>query len=226
MTSPIRSLRDAVAIAHTLSKPSKMPWYAYSLPADACRLGSLLRKVEGSTCSRCYALKGRYLFPNVKEAMAKRLESIRHPLWVEAMTFQIRLRLMEDGPDPRDEEDGHERSFRWHDSGDLQGVDHLEKICQVCDRTSTIRHWLPTREVGIVREFLSTGRELPANLVVRLSAPKVGKLPKSMETEKLPSSTVGMAGQFPCRAKERDGRCGPCRACWTPSVRTVDYPLH
>lgn len=224
--SQVRSLRDAKAIAHTLSNPSKMPWYGYSLPADACKLGSLLRKIKGSTCEKCYALKGRYLFPNVKAAMRKRLEAITHPLWVEAMVFHINLKLLEGGPDPVDEADGYERSFRWHDSGDLQSADHLNKICQVCERTPAVRHWLPAREFGVVREFLSTGRKLPTNLTVRLSAPKIGKLPVNMETLKLPMSTVGTEGPFRCGASTRGGECGPCRACWTGAVRVVDYPLH
>ena len=51
-----------------LSKPSKMPGYAYNLPATECKIGSKLVKVPGSVCHGCYALKGRYRFPNVKDA--------------------------------------------------------------------------------------------------------------------------------------------------------------
>ena len=43
-----------------LSKPSKMPGWSYGLPAKECKTGSKLRKVKGSTCHGCYALKGCY----------------------------------------------------------------------------------------------------------------------------------------------------------------------
>ena len=51
------------AIVGTLSEPSKMPTYAYSIPAKYCITGSKLRMIANSTCSKCYALKGRYIFP-------------------------------------------------------------------------------------------------------------------------------------------------------------------
>ena len=43
-----------------LSKPSKMPGYAYNLPALHCKPGAQLAQVPGTTCHGCYALKGRY----------------------------------------------------------------------------------------------------------------------------------------------------------------------
>src|SRR3954462_1210237 len=98
----------------TLSKPSKMPGHAYSIPASMCQTGSKLRKVAGSTCSHCYALKGRYLFANVKDAQARRLEAITDPGWSDRMVALITK--------------AGDTHFRWHDAGDLQGVWHLELI--------------------------------------------------------------------------------------------------
>jgi hypothetical protein len=59
-----------------LSKPSKMPGYSYNLPAIHCKTGSKLAQIPGTTCHGCYALKGRYRFPNVMDAMMRRLASI------------------------------------------------------------------------------------------------------------------------------------------------------
>jgi hypothetical protein len=53
--------------------------------------------------------------------------------------------------------------FRWHDSGDVQDVDHLEKIFEVCRLTPSKRHWMPTREAWIKDHM----QDAPANLVVR-----------------------------------------------------------
>ena len=36
--------------------------------------------------------------------------------------------------------------FRWHDSGDVQDLDHLRRIYEVCKLTPDVQHWMPTRE--------------------------------------------------------------------------------
>ena len=59
------------------------------------------------------------------------------------------------------------KHFRWHDSGDLQGVWHLKNIFEVCNNTPATMHWLPTQE----RQYLPLG-SYPANLVIRLSNAK------------------------------------------------------
>ena len=125
-----------------LSKPSKMPGYAYNLPAIHCKTGSKLAQVPGTTCHGCYALKGRYRFPNVMDAMMRRLASISRPDWARTMAADINARKS--------------RWFRWHDSGDIQSVKHLLKIFQVCRMTPDVAHWLPTREAGLLSCLLYT----------------------------------------------------------------------
>ena len=123
--------KEARAITGGLSDPGKMPGYAYSLPAQACITGSKLVKIPGTVCYGCYALKGNYKrFPSVRLALAKRLQALPHPRWVDAMVTLIY----------------GEEVFRWHDSGDLQSVQHLKNIFEVCSRTPSTWHWLPTRE--------------------------------------------------------------------------------
>ena len=85
----IMNKKEAKAITGGLSAPSKMPGPAYNLPATECITGSKLVKVPGSVCAGCYALKGRYRFPNVKEALARRLKSLDHPDWIRAMVVLI-----------------------------------------------------------------------------------------------------------------------------------------
>lgn len=132
--------------------------------------------------------------------------------------------------------------FRWHDSGDLQGVWHLEKIAAVCARTPAVTHWLPTREYGYVLAFRGGGGVIPTNLTVRLSAHMIDAEPVvPTELADLPTSTVSSVsmyapgamkivdgkGSVECRAvAERANTCGDCRACWTPAVRNVSYPQH
>ncbi len=71
-----QTTKDIEAQIGTLSRPSKMPCHGYSLPATECKRGSILRKIENSVCSDCYALKNRYLFNNVQKALHKRLDAL------------------------------------------------------------------------------------------------------------------------------------------------------
>ena len=83
-------IKHAESITHSLSKPGKMPGYAYSTPAHECKTGTKLRAVKGSVCFNCYAYeRGRYRFQNVKDAQYKRWRALKHPLWARAMAVQI-----------------------------------------------------------------------------------------------------------------------------------------
>jgi hypothetical protein len=71
--------QEALKLVGGLSKPSKMPGWAYGIPAKECKTGKKLQNIEGSTCYGCYALKGCYVFKVVQDAQYRRLNSIRHP---------------------------------------------------------------------------------------------------------------------------------------------------
>ncbi len=193
--------KEARKITGGLSKPSKMPGPAYNLPAWRCITGAKLQAVPGSVCHGCYALKGRYRFSNVRQALARRLESLKHPRWVEAMTVLIK----------------GEPHFRWHDSGDLQGVAHLKKIFEVCNNTPGTMHWLPTQE----RKYLPLG-SYPKNLVIRLSNAKNNTTPGQAWTHW--STVVDSGGN--CPASKQGNQCKSCRRCWSRDVKHVTYPKH
>ena len=82
--------KEAIKITGGLSKPSKMPGFAYNLPATRCKVGSKLAKIPGSVCHGCYALKGRYRFPNVKDALERRYkQAMTNKQWVFGMVYLI-----------------------------------------------------------------------------------------------------------------------------------------
>jgi len=196
--------KEAKQITGGLSKPSKMPGPSYNLPATACRTGAKLAKVPGSVCSGCYALKGRYRFPNVQKALNRRLNSLNHPQWIEAMVVLIT----------------GEPVMRWHDSGDLQGPDHVKKIFEVCNQTPATRHWLPTREAQFLK-FLDP-KVIPKNLIIRMSSHKINQPPvKSWPWTSTVSTTMKT-----CPALDQGNSCGACRACWDRKISNVTYPKH
>ena len=195
---------EALKIVGGLSKPSKMPGWAYGLPAKECKTGSKLAQQPNTVCSDCYALKGCYVFKVVQDAQYRRLAAIKHPLWVGAMAHLINSKKA--------------NVFRWHDSGDVQDEEHLIKIFAVCKLTPKIRHWLPTREAWI-KAFLP---ECPENLVIRFSAPMVDQeAPASWPN----SSEVVTAGAT-CPAAQQDNEFRDCRACWDSNIKTIKYGKH
>jgi hypothetical protein len=215
---------EASAIVGGLSSPGKMPCSSYSLPAAECGVGSRLRTASTpgrpTVCGDCYAMKNRYAFPETINAAYRRLRSLEHPRWVDAMVTLIGWR------------ERNSNCFRWHDSGDLQSLAHLSRIVEVARRLPHVRFWLPTREALLVREWVAEHGELPPNLNVRLSAALVGHFPRQRASDGLTRSAVARRGQpvpagvHDCPARHNSGKCGDCRACWDPAVPVVAYPLH
>jgi hypothetical protein len=209
------SKKDAVAICGSLSEPSKMPGHAYSLPAKNCRIGSLLQQISNAVCSHCYALRGRYVFPVVRKAMERRLASLSHPRWVEAITMLIQR--------------SGDAYFRWHDSGDIQSLKHLENIISVARNLPKVKFWLPTREYQTVEAYRRLGERIPQNLCIRYSAHMVNGPPPLRYG--LPVSTVSSSpqnaprGAHECPAHKQGNKCGLCHACWSPQVKIVNIPL-
>lgn len=209
------TVRELDHMTGGLSRPSKMPGLSFNLPALlTCRVGSILNKIKGSVCSSCYALKGRYVFPECKAAMLRRLDRMQQNphVWAAALTLRIR-RYKTD----------RRLFFRWHDSGDITGQGHYSALKWVAKQTPDTKHWIPTRE----RQVVESSAPPPTNMVARVSMARVGQRPPQNRRDLLFSS-VGTDDPeaFRCGAPDRGGKCGPCRACWDPAVWWVDYVLH
>jgi len=175
-----------------------------------------MSKIAGSICSKCYANAGNYVkyANNIEPSQHARLDSLDNPLWVSAMVAAI----------------GNDKYFRWHDSGDLQSIEHFEKISAVAVSTPDCMHWLPTREYSIVKEYLAKHKKLPKNLIVRLSAMYVDKpviIPASLQNQ----ANVAVSNVHTdkpigneCMSYKQGGKCLDCRTCW--STKPVSYKIH
>ena len=198
-----------------LSAPSKMPCPSYSIDARRCNVGSRLRNVAGSTCESCYACKGSYVWGNTIKAMERRYTAMRSDSvrWASAMVASIRKSGTE--------------YFRWHDSGDIQGANHLHAIVLIARELPSVRFWIPTREYRTLRAYLDAGNVIPDNLAIRVSAPMVGS--RSI-ADKFPLvSFVGLPegdSAWDCPSYKTNNECGECRACWDTTRREVNYRLH
>lgn len=226
---------------------TKMPSTTFAISAKACKVGAKLAMVEGSTCSRCYALKLQGLRPSVDKGWtnnllkAVKLIADNPNLWVKQMAFQIVRGCSKLGVN----------YHRWFDSGDLQSVEMLHAIAETARQTPDIKHWLPTREAKLVQLYRKQYGNEPSNLVIRVSATMIGDKPVSghvntstvhrkgetvhgkeclaYRTNK--DSQVVSAADFKAMSKQEKkqqdfGHCGDCRACWSKTVENISYPLH
>ena len=170
------------------------------LTSDWADLGAFLQRVSG-------------IHDQVDQGLAELLWKLRRR---QAVDFHLVL-IADDGRD----------WFRWHDSGDLQSVDHLARIAEVARQLPAVTFWLPTQERRVVRDFTTTHGALPANLTVRYSAPLMNHRPdpRQLASYVITGDAVP-ADVHACPAPTQNGECGSCRACWDVSVPTVAYRAH
>ena len=200
-------VKEAAAITGSMTRTSKMPGLSYSLPAWECKTGARLRKVKNSVCAGCYALKGNYTrYPAIKAAQYVRLKAITDPRWVDSMVAQIK----------------RQKFFRWHDAGDIQNMDHLNKIFEVCKLTPETRHWMPTREAQFLNQIKPEA--VPTNLIIRMSSHMIDQGPVKFWpwTSTVTSKKEGAT----CPAPKQGGKCGDCRSCWNRNTPNVEYGKH
>ena len=200
-------VKEAAAITGSMTRTSKMPGLSYSLPAWECKTGAKLRKIKNSVCAGCYALKGNYTrYPAIKAAQYVRLKAITDPRWVDSMVAQIK----------------RQKFFRWHDAGDIQSMDHLNKIFEVCKLTPETRHWMPTREAQFLNQIKP--EEVPTNLIIRMSSHMIDQKPVTFWpwTSTVTSKKEGAT----CPAPKQGGKCGDCRSCWNRNTPNVEYGKH
>ena len=200
-------VKEAAAITGSMTRTSKMPGLSYSLPAWECKTGAKLRKIKNSVCAGCYALKGNYTrYPAIKAVQYVRLKAITDPRWVEAMVAQIK----------------RQKFFRWHDAGDIQSMDHLNKIFEVCKLTPETRHWMPTREAQFLNQIKPEA--VPKNLIIRMSSHMIDQKPVKFWpwTSTVTSKKEGAT----CPAPKQGGKCGSCRSCWDRNTPNIEYGKH
>jgi hypothetical protein len=211
-----KSIKDTEVIIGGLSKPSKMPWLGWSISAHRCKVGSKLAKVKDSVCHSCYALKGRYVFDKVQNALERRYDASQSPLFVPAFIYTLRKKSK-----------GQRKYFRWFDSGDIQNGDMLFNINTIARYTPNIQHWLPTKEAAVCREVLKEIGVLSPNLTIRISASMMdGKPPGWWPVTSTVYTKKPVDNSSRCPAPEQGNNCGECRKCWDKTVSLVSYHAH
>ena len=212
MFTTLKAAKETVSITN---RNTKMVGSAFSSDSFACKVGSRLANVKGSVCESCYARRIQKMRPSVNQGWTRNYEKSVDLIanapnkWIAACVFQIN----------RFANKTNENYHRWFDSGDLDSLGQLKAIIEVARQTPNIKHWLPTRELAIVRSYKG---KVPNNLVIRLSAPMVDDKPvkgANTSTVHKHKNAIGWV----CPAPTQGNNCGDCRACWTPSVKNVSH---
>lgn len=155
----------------SLSTPSKMPCYSWSLPAVTTCPGakvSMKRAGKNAVCHECYATAGFYNMPNTEKAQLARfgwiIETLAHDNgaeFVSTMVDMIRESVRA----------AKVPLFRGHDSGDFFAVAYVRAWIKIAQALPNVRFWFPTRS-WIIQSMLPALQEfgnLP-NVSLRPSA--------------------------------------------------------
>lgn len=164
-------------------------------------------------CAGCYAVGGNYRFANVRAPREHNREDWQRDAWVDDMVAAL----------------ANDRYFRWFDSGDLYDIRLARKVLEVMRRTPHVQHWLPTRmhKFTKFRPTLSAMAALP-NVMVRPSSDAVdGTYTPGLHGSCIvPIIDALPPGAMLCNAATNEGKCGPCRACYSRDVPVVAYLAH
>ena len=209
-----------------LSAPSKPSCKAWSTRAGATCPFSL--DADGNVvpiCKACFAKKGRYVFPNVKDAQDRRDKDAKKSDWIARMITAIE----------KDE------FFRWFDSGDINTVERAEAIFEVMKATPNVKHWLPTRSYkdldcsNVLTKMVELG-----NVSVRCSSDDIGAEFKNFTNDLTAVGGTSLVVADPAEIKSESVHVCPattnkdtktcaaadCRACWDTEIEIVAYKLH
>jgi hypothetical protein len=99
--------------------------FAFNLPAGSTCPG------QSAACASCYAQRGRWLFPNVSDALAWNYRMARRKFFVEEMTEELRRRRV--------------KVLRLHSSGDFFSEDYVRRWVTILSRSPSVTAYAYTR---------------------------------------------------------------------------------
>jgi hypothetical protein len=227
-----------------LTSTTKMPSKSWSMPAGkscpSAFYGEGGRKSpdKNTICGNCYAAKGFYVWPVVRNAQEKRFQwaiqcsvnPTRHDEFVQVMTDAITheaKRQERKYKKLHGNLDGFQPVFRVHDSGDLFSPAYVRLWIRVCLNLPGVKFWIPTRQ------YRAKGLEMQATLLDLACLPNVSLRPSALYFNDAAPIVLGMAagttasndGSFTCPAPTQGGKCLECRACWSKDI-VVSYAKH
>lgn len=170
-------------------------------PLKTCRANAPCKK-------GCYALKGNWIYPNVKNSLENNLNDfLENP----NQFFNDIVNYLNNGLTTY-------KFFRWFSSGDIVNERFLNGMIEVAKKCKQTKFLCFTKKFEIVNNYLNNGGKIPNNLKIVFSAwtkdfkvDNPHNLPmtyvffkKEENNPKIPSLAI------PCK-----GKCDECLACWS-----------
>lgn len=156
-------------------------------------------------CKGCYAQKGNFTFPKVKDGIMKNYEAYKAD---EDRFFSVLDNQLNMIP---------YRFFRWHSSGDIVDERYLEGMMWLARKHKGTNFLCFTKKYDIVNEYLNNHRK-PKNLTLVLSAwgDLIPPNPHNLPTAWVEG--IGFDELIPENAFKCHGNCGECvntsEHCW------------
>lgn len=164
--------------------------------------------LKDAPCKKgCYAMKGNWLYANVKKSLQKNFETfVQDP---EEYFNEIINYLNQD--------DVIYKFFRWHASGDIVNKVYLDGMIKVAKKCKNTKFLCFTKKFVLVNGYLRT-HKLPKNLKIVFSA--WDKDFKVMNPHNLPVTYVNFNNKdknpdIPEFAIPCIGECSKCKSCWS-----------
>lgn len=154
----------------------------------------------------CYALKGHFRFPNVKEAMAYNLQRY---LTDPKGYFEDVRNYLSDGVRTH-------QYFRWHSAGDIVDERYFTGMIDTAKTLKTTEFLAFTKKFELVNQYITNGGQIPANLHIIFSA--WGDTLPMENPSRFPVAYVRFGNEndrnIPKDAIECSGNCTDCLQCW------------
>ncbi len=208
-----------------LSNPSKLNSESFALPvSDEVCLGRYKQNSSEmlDKCKSCYAdNRGFYAMPGTKAVRDDNLALFKadNKAFVAWMIGKLNRKK--------------NKQFRWFDSGDIASIDFLSAMIEIAELTPDTTHWIPTTTWNYPdRAFQAKLQVLQSLKNVRLRASNPANMQVlSQNTYPLQSVVVNELKQsskdmFYCPASNQAGKCGDCKACYNPNIKTIAYLKH
>ena len=155
----------------------------------------------------CYATKGNFTFPKVKESHTHNLACFIHDSnqyfndIIEFLNGLVSYRF-----------------FRWHSSGDIVNKDYLMGMIRVAKKCKTVKFLCFTKKFEIINDFLNEGGKIPNNLKIVFSAWDKSFLvpnPHNLPVTYVDFNDTSLNPEIPELAIPCTGKCPECLACWS-----------
>jgi len=194
----------------------------FNTDPNECNTGSVLRESENSVCFDCYSISlcnfrdnVRVSYKNNYDRLLDAMNNLGPTKVAEIVSFVIQKK--------------GKQWVRDRDGGDCVSAQEFDMWNEVAHANPDVGIWKPTKEAAWLRKFLRRCKDIPDNIVYRVSSPNVDQPPLKFEhtsvvyRKKKFDAVKETASLVKCYAHKQGNQCLECKDCWDTDIKTVVY---